>query len=105
MASRNGSPKKSIGPLTPRRAGQGRNGQEEEIQFVEDDAVEVTDSSDDESTVKTSFRNGHHSSSTSTGQGAAGSGSGTIPLDASIESMPSVHSQNGLDCKLLIILV
>lgn len=101
MASKNGSPNKSTGPLTPRRAGQGRNGQEDEIQFVEEDAAEVVDSSDDESTIKTSFKNGH-SSSASANQGAVGSGNGTIPLDTSIESMPtSLHSQNGLDCKLI----
>lgn len=97
-----GSPKKSAGPLTPRRAGQGRVGQEDEIQFVEEDAVEVDDSSDDESTVKTSIKNGHHSSSASTSHAGAvgGNGTGTIPLDTSIESMPtSLHSQNGLDCK------
>ena len=102
MASRNGSPRKTpFGPLTPRRAGKG-NGAEGEIQFVEDDAIEVVDnSSDEESTVKTSFKNGHSSSSRTASQGAVGGqSSATIPLDTSIESMPSsIHSQNGLDCE------
>lgn len=100
--SSNSPSKKPVGPLTPSKAGKGNNlGQEGEIQFVEEDAVEVAD--DDDSTInkKSSFAAKHGLELTTSSHGCPGAG-GTIPVDTSIESMPSSlgHcSHNGLDCE------